>query len=341
MRCCIQHTALLLLNSQLILNMVLSVVIPVYNVERYVEKCIRSCENQNIPTSDYEIIVVNDGSKDDSVKIIKSLIDQYNNITLINQENKGLSAARNVGIMRAHGDYIMFVDSDDSIEENCFEEIALKLKTENPDCLAIGAVLVEDSNNIKIECEYSNRPKLRGCDFLKMGVPHCAPYAIWKKEFLLSNNLFFTEGIYHEDSEFTPRAYYTAKTVSFFNGIVYYVTNNPFSITRSINIKKSYDLVKVVCRNLYLFSKTIDVKDIALFYGIISVCLNNALNNSLHATKEQNKALNDLIYDNRFVIQCLIKSKKAKYCLEGILFYLIPHRYVEIYKFLSLLKNNR
>lgn len=337
MRCCIQHTALLLLNSQLILNMILSVVIPVYNVERYVERCIRSCANQNISTSDYEIIVVNDGSKDNSLQIVKTIASEYENIRVISQENKGLSAARNVGMKESNGDYIMFVDSDDWIEENCFERIIDKLKKERPDCMVIGAVVNWGTFKV-VQCEYSIQKPISGKELLKRGVPHCAPFAIWNKYFLNNNNLMFVEGIFHEDAEFTPKAYFTANIVSFLDGIVYNVYHNPNSITQTVNIKKSHDLVKTICPSLFNFSRDLPKEDKVIFDDIISLCLNNALYNTKHVSEEQQGKLNDEIYKNKFLYRSLISSSKLKYVVEGVLFTLFPKHSVRIYKLMSLFK---
>ena len=96
----------------------LSIIIPVYNVENYVGKCLESCLNQDIPKNEYEIIVVNDGTKDNSVQVIEKYITPENNIRLIHRKNGGLSAARNTGLKEAKGEYVWFVDSDDWIENN-------------------------------------------------------------------------------------------------------------------------------------------------------------------------------------------------------------------------------
>lgn len=96
----------------------LSLIIPMYNVEPYVERCLRSLENQDIPKNDYEIICINDGSPDNCRTVVEGLQDEYNNIILINQENQGVSKARNNGIEIASGKYIMFVDPDDYVITN-------------------------------------------------------------------------------------------------------------------------------------------------------------------------------------------------------------------------------
>ena len=100
--------------------MKISVVVPVYNVENYISKCVSTLLNQGY--DDYEIIIVDDGSKDRSIEIVKNTFKD-SRIKIIRQENKGLSGARNTGLRAASGDYVWFVDSDDWIEENCLPEI--------------------------------------------------------------------------------------------------------------------------------------------------------------------------------------------------------------------------
>ena len=122
--------------------MILSIIIPVYNVEPFVEKCIRSCEAQDASKDDYEIVVVNDGSKDNSVDVVNRVANEFENIRVLSQPNAGLSAARNTGMREAKGEYYMFVDSDDWIAENCLTKLIGKLRKERPDDLAICAANV-------------------------------------------------------------------------------------------------------------------------------------------------------------------------------------------------------
>jgi glycosyltransferase involved in cell wall biosynthesis len=96
----------------------LSIIIPMYNVENYVERCIMSLENQDISKADYEIICINDGSPDDSRGVIVRLQEKFSNIVLIDQENRGVSNARNNGINAARGKYVIFIDPDDYISPN-------------------------------------------------------------------------------------------------------------------------------------------------------------------------------------------------------------------------------
>ena len=96
----------------------LSIIVPVYNVEPHIRPCIESIFNQGLDEKDYEVIIVNDGSTDKSMEMITDIISQHNNIIIINQENQGLSMARNNGIEKASGEYIQFVDSDDLLIDN-------------------------------------------------------------------------------------------------------------------------------------------------------------------------------------------------------------------------------
>ena len=98
-----------------------SIIVPVYNVESYLAKCLDSILCQSY--KDYEIIAINDGSTDNSSKILKEYVDKYDNIIVINQENQGLSQARNNGVKEAKGEYIIFADSDDFIEKDLLKKI--------------------------------------------------------------------------------------------------------------------------------------------------------------------------------------------------------------------------
>ncbi len=314
--------------------MLLSIIIPVYNVELFVEKCIRSCEAQNINKDEYEIVVVNDGSKDNSLKIINCLAKEYSNIRVFSQDNAGLSAARNTGMKNAVGDYLMFVDSDDWIAKNCLGMLMDKLRKEQPDALAICAANVINGDIYRRQ-SYPDVTQISGRDLLVKGVSPCAPFAIWSAKFLKKFNLSFFVGIFHEDSEFTPRAYYLAQKVSFTNDLIYFVYQNPNSITRTINPKRSFDLVNVVCNHLADFANQVDSQYKYIFYNNVAIYLNNALAYICISDKQKQSELNDAIYKNRHIFNILAKSTKLKYRFEGLLFSLFPRHCVHIYKIMK------
>lgn len=313
----------------------ISIIIPVYNVELFVETCIRSCETQDIPRSDYEIIVINDGSTDNSLKVINRIAEEFSNIRVFSQTNAGLSAARNKGMREARGDYYMFVDSDDWIAENCLGRLVEKLSGERPDALAICAANAVNGEYLRRQSYIDDTP-IPGRDLLVRGVSPCAPFSIWSSSFFKKNNLSFYEGIFHEDSELTPRAYYFAEKVSFSNEIIYYVRQNPNSITRSTNPQKSFDLVNVVCTHLADFATLVDIRYQYIFHNMVSMYLNNALFNIVHTNKENQQMLNRTIYRNRRIFGNLKRSTFVKYRLEYILFKLFPWHTVQMYKLLKV-----
>lgn len=103
--------------------MFLSMIIPVYNTEKYLEECLNSCLSQDLPCTDYEIICVNDGSKDRSLEILCEYQTRHESIIVIDQPNAGVSATRNAGLEIARGNYVWFIDADDFIRENCLKRL--------------------------------------------------------------------------------------------------------------------------------------------------------------------------------------------------------------------------
>ena len=313
---------------------ILSIIIPVYNTELYVEKCVHSCETQDVDKDEYEIVIVNDGSNDNSLEIVNRLANDYSNIRIFSQDNSGLSAARNTGMKNAVGDYLMFVDSDDWIADNCLGMLTQKLRDERPDALAICAANVINGQILR-RMSYTEENPIAGRDLLRKGVSPCAPFAIWSAKFFKDFNLSFFVGIYHEDSEFTPRAYYFARKVSFTNDLIYFVFQNPNSITRTINPKRSFDLVNVVCNHLADFGSKVDSEYQYIYYNDVALYLNNAISYICDSDKKKQYELNDSIYMNRHLFKTLAKSTHLKYRLEAILFSAFPKHCVQIYKIMK------
>lgn len=300
----------------------------------YIERCLKSCIEQVIRSDCYEIIIINDGTKDKSMDIVNRFQKKYpQTIKTYSQENKGLSAARNTGLKIATGDYVWFIDSDDWISSNCLETICSKLINEQPDILALCAANIINDKAIRRNT-YKNETSKTGKEAFNHLISPCAPFAIYRRDFLLKNNLFFYEGIFHEDSEFMPRVYYHANKVSFFNKIAYNVFPNPSSITRTINPKKAFDII-TVCNSLNLFSKKVTSDCIGHLNFLIAMNLNTALSHSYSMDNQSIKKLNDILYANRFLFNHLKTTKSLKYKLEFILFNLFPHHTVQIYKIIQ------
>lgn len=316
--------------------MVISLIIPVYNVEQYLSKCLDCCLKQNISFSEYEIICINDGSKDGSIKILENFVKNYPNISIINQENKGLSEARNVGLRAANGKYVWFIDSDDWIEQNCLADIIHLLSKYNLDALAITASNVK---NEKIEqrmdwSKYNDQVFTGKYFALNIGYQVCVPFTIYKRNYLLSNNLFFMPSIFHEDSEFTPRAYYNINRISVFTHQTYYVRQNPNSITRTINPKKSFDLLKVAL-SLSSFSKDIDKTYAKKISRGIVTSINSSLLGAKHFSKEEIITFKNQLKNNKELFQHYFANPSIIFYIEGILFSIVPKQSIFIYHFFN------
>jgi len=135
----------------------LSIIIPAYKVENYIEKCIRSLEEQNLPQSEYEIIVTNDGSPDLSREIVEKLQQEFSNIILINQENQGVSMARNAAIAMAKGNYLMPIDPDDYILPNTLGSALKKAEQQDLDVLYLGFEIFDANGNSIWQTDYSQQ----------------------------------------------------------------------------------------------------------------------------------------------------------------------------------------
>lgn len=137
----------------------LSIIVPAYKVQDYIERCIRSLESQDISKADYEIIVTNDGSPDESPNIVRKLQDEFSNIILIDQENQGVSMARNHAIAKAKGDYIMPIDPDDYILPDTLGRVLNKAENQNLDVLHLGFEIFDADGKSLWHTDYSLQEK--------------------------------------------------------------------------------------------------------------------------------------------------------------------------------------
>ena len=191
-----------------------SVIVPIYNVEKYLEKCINSLLSQTL--EDIQIILVNDGSKDNSGNIAKEY--EKNNkdrVIYVEKENGGLSDARNYGLKYATGDFIAFLDSDDYIEKNAYEEMYNKAIEENADYVECD-FLWEFPNKIRVDKQYPYKNKKEMLSFVRV----VAWNKLIKRQLITDNNLEFPKGLRYEDVEFTY------KLIPFVNKFAY--VNKPF-----------------------------------------------------------------------------------------------------------------
>lgn len=221
-----------------------SVIVPVYNVERYLEKCLNSLVNQTLKA--IEIIVVNDGSPDNSQKIIDKYSKKYQNIKAFIKENGGLSDARNYGLTKAKGEYVSFVDSDDYIENNALEIMYNTAKKSNLDIVVCDTINLYENGTqeyIQSNHNYSNNPIKN-----YLVSPPMACIRLYSRT--LFDKIQFKKGIYYEDLELTPKlAKYTDKVGFVSKGLYYYLQRSGSIMKQQEFNEKLLDIFKVLQTN--------------------------------------------------------------------------------------------
>lgn len=226
--------------------MKISVIIPVYNSSTYLRKCLDSVVNQTL--KDIEIIVINDGSTDDSKNIIEEYTVKYKNIIFIDQENKGIGKTRNIGIKKATGEYITFVDSDDYIKENMLEEYYKYAKKHNFD-LVIGSYIKKINNK---EIIFENNKFKTGNVKTTPQILYLIEYGPWaklyKREMLINNNIYFDEKRKYEDMPFVSKALLKSKLIGQITEPYYYyiIHNNSETTTMDKRVFDILDILKEI-----------------------------------------------------------------------------------------------
>jgi len=226
-----------------------SIIVPVYNTERYLDKCLTSLVRQTL--DDIEIIVVNDGSPDNSQKIIDIYVNKYpERIKAYIKPNGGLSDARNFGILKARGEYIGFVDSDDYVSKSMYEKLYNKAKEANYEMVECLVSLVYEDKPKGEKIERLNNIKLIDSNDrkeIKQNLVTMYPTVwnkIYKKNIILQedNKMLFKEGIWFEDTEWMLRLYPSIESIGSIQESLYFYLQRSTSITFTYN-EKLYDFI--------------------------------------------------------------------------------------------------
>lgn len=266
-----------------------SIVVPIYNVEQYLEQCLESLQAQDC--KDYEVICVNDGSTDGSREILTQWESHYPQMRVIDRENGGLSAARNTGLKAATGNYVVFVDSDDWVEPTMLSTLDTTLGNEDMVCFACRKNDSEKNDTLPTEqsdgWSYYNRHALEA-----RVVPFvCVWQRCYRRELLVENNLFFLEGILHEDNEFTPRAFLKAKSIKVIPDVLYNYRVRPNSIMTSRGIKSKESLITIGNKLSELFSHESGI-DKTIIYRALTQYYQMAF---LETTRDEKRHLRHLV----------------------------------------------
>lgn len=222
----------------------LSVVVPVYNVEPYLRKCVDSLLDQDLTEDEYEIVLVDDGSTDQCGAICDAYASRHPHVVALHQPNGGLSAARNSGIDVARGNYVMFVDSDDSLEPKVLKALVDKVETEDLEVLRFNYRNVNERYEA-FEPNKVSKPFVDYRDEVSDGLTFLTErlgFGCYAWQFLIRRELLdgcrFKEGIYFEDTEWTPRMLLKALRVTSTDLMVYNYLQRQGSITQSVDLRR-------------------------------------------------------------------------------------------------------
>lgn len=227
--------------------MILSIIIPLYNKEQYVGHCLNSLLNQNLPDDDFEIIVLDDGSTDNSGNIAKKYADNHMNIHLYSHPNIGISATRNKGLDIAKGEFIYFLDADDYLASNVLLELTEIAKGNKLEILGFHSAQVSDYTqtiSTNINANNNSVEVMDGIEFIgKRGYRHEVWWYIINKNFLLDTGILFEEGRMAEDTYFTANIFLKSTRVSQVNLDVHRFVKVRNSIQTSTNYNHTVKFV--------------------------------------------------------------------------------------------------
>lgn len=317
----------------------ISVIVPIYNVENYLEECLESILVQTY--SNLEIILVDDGSTDNSGNICELYSKKDSRIKVIHKKNGGTGSARNIGLKIAKGKYISFVDSDDFLlNRNVYSEMISIMDKENSD-LVFGDVLVCYSNTKteslnELEKKFTNTDTLNSDELLLMGMdnkiifsPVC--FYIYKKELLDINKIYFREDLSHEDEEFTIKLLLKGKKVSFYKKTFYGYKQTKNSKMRSNdNPEKGKDLIKIA-EILVPYLEEVQNKELKRKFGdyISRFIINSAIKYKFDDISDSQI---DIVNKYSYSKLMRISAKLMKINLN--LFYFIENKYRKFRKFI-------
>jgi glycosyltransferase, group 2 family protein len=298
-----------------------SVIIPVYNVENYLRKCLDSLVNQTL--KDIEIIVVNDGTTDNSQEIINEYVKKYpKKVVSIIQENGGQGAARNTGLLHAKGEYIGYVDSDDYVEENMYEELYKKAKEEDSDIVICGNNVVKENYEL-FSKEDVDKEFLLG----KMAVWN----KIYKKNIIVDNKIQFRSKVWYEDLDFTMKVYFSSKKISYVDKPLYNYLLREGSTMNNNNIKRNLELIEAFdslidyCKDKKIYNKAKDEIEFLCIYHMYIFATTRVLNTN-NKYKDKIEIINKF---KNYINSNFPNFKQNKYL------YLLPKRRKLIYNLIN------
>lgn len=313
----------------------LSIIVPVYNVEKYIRTCMESIFKQGLDEDTFEVIIVNDGTKDRSMEVIQDIIDSHKNITIINQENQGLSMARNNGMAIAKGEYILMPDSDDLLVENSVKSLLEKALETKADMVVADFVKMTDEEikNDTIAQRNYQQIESTGIELYQNESLIINVYVwqtLYRRQFLQGNNITFISGIFFEDIPFTHQCYLNAKKCIWANTLLYiYRTGHQtISAPSAFTMRHAHDLCVAIAkawelRTMEGLSPAIKQKHMNHIYSKF-ISLSHRIAYGIKGIKQKTKTIKQL----RKYAPGLRFTNGIKQCIITILFRNVPTIYI-------------
>lgn len=291
----------------------LSIIVPVYNVDKYLSNCLSSIAKQDL--LNYEVIIVNDGSTDNSGLIAKEFCDRFNNFYLYTKENGGLSSARNFGLDKSSGEYVYFLDSDDYLEANSLRRVMDEVKKYKLDGIAFDFRKVSEKGEVISKKNYYNDIGIvTGNEFLNKFtcISNVWSY-LYRKDILIENKLSFFEGIYHEDELFTPQAISYCQKFKYLDLIVYNYLQRSNSIMTNVSIEnkmRKFNSKIIVLSELLNFSQKEKLRYSLDYHPVDRKIEDIAISLAIQSLRQDGI---DKLYKKQNFIRVLPKEFKVRY----------------------------
>lgn len=245
--------------------MKLSVIIPIYNVNKYIEKCIKSINNQTLNSKLFELIFVDDQSLDNSIEILKNTINQKLNYKILSKPNGGLSDARNFGVLNSSFEYIMFIDSDDFVHELFFENMLKKIEKDKSDFVVCETSWVYENKNVVYKNKIS-KPKNQEEILDNLFTSSIAAWnKIYRRE--IFNDFLFTKDLLFEDLDFMFKIINKYNKITFLNEALYFYNQiNEKSILSTSSVKDFSSYENIMLKNIKKYKNTKYFKYVEQYY---------------------------------------------------------------------------
>ena len=323
-------------------NFLVTIVVPMYNVEKYIEKCLDSLINQTY--KNIEILVINDGSKDNSLIIAERKAKEDNRIKIISQLNQGLSAARNTGMDNAKGQYICFVDSDDFVHPDYVKLLLECIVKNNADISVCDFLYIDEKGNTwkrkdKENKIYNNIEALKDIFCKEQNTEVMTWNKLYKIELFKDNNIYFPVGKYHEDNFTTYKLYYYSKKVAMISDeLYYYLQRNNSIMGQKFNSKRLDIFEGIEEAKAFFREKRVDLKNEIEAYEInIKIFILNEMIKNGFKGKEKKELIDAIKRNRKLYLKNKYISKKIRvgiYLLygKGTIYTIIIYIYNKIKK---------